>query len=70
MSSFDEYFMQNNYDAFNIDKAVNGNLLYFTMMYVYYREDLKQNLPQMNLDKFQNLMYKLMNSYRQNFYHT
>jgi len=70
MKSFSEYFLQNNYDAFKIDKVTNGNLLYFTMMYVYYKEDWKTNIPELNTVKYQTLAYKVMIAYRKNFYHT
>ena len=33
LDNFNTLYTQNNYNAFKVDKAVNGNLLYFTMMY-------------------------------------
>jgi hypothetical protein len=37
--SFIEHFMTNQYDAPLIDKALNGNILFFTMVYVKQRLD-------------------------------
>jgi hypothetical protein len=31
---FGEYFLINDYNAYAIDKAVNGNALYFVLMYL------------------------------------
>ena len=70
MKSFNEYFLSNSYDSFKVDKASNGNLLFFTMMYAYYKEDWKSNIPRLNENKYKSLMYRLMKSYRKNYYHT
>jgi hypothetical protein len=70
IKTFNDYFLQNSYDSFKIDKANNGNLLYFTMMYVFYKEDWKTSIPKLNEAKYQSLMYRLMHSYRKNYYHT
>lgn len=48
IKTFNDYFLQNSYDSFKIDKANNGNLLYFTMMYVFYKEDWKSSIPKLN----------------------
>ena len=69
LQDFNRYFNQEAYDAFQIDKAVNGNLLTFTMMYIYHRLNWKQELPKMNEEKYLNMAYKMQNMYRPNFYH-
>jgi hypothetical protein len=33
LENFNTQFTLNGYDAFKVDRAVNGNLLYFTLMY-------------------------------------
>jgi len=52
IKTFNDYFLQNSYDSFKIDKANNGNILYFTMMYVFYKEDWKTNVPKLNEAKY------------------
>jgi len=67
--SFEDYFLINNYNAYAIDKAVSGNALYFTLMYVTYKLDWKNLIPKFNERSFRNLAYQLQLSYRNNPYH-
>lgn len=70
LDNFNTYFTLNAFDAFKIDKAVNGNLLYFTLMYNYHQYDWKNVVPGLDSNKFMNLAYCLQGSYRNNFYHS
>ena len=46
--NFDEYFQTNSYNAYAIDKAVNGNALYFVLMYMTQKLDWKNLIPKFN----------------------
>jgi len=51
--------MGNGYDAFAVDKSVNGNILHFNMMFCFYHLDWKNKIPNLNEDKFMNLSFRL-----------
>jgi len=69
LNNYSEYFFQNAYDAELVNKAVNGNLLYFNLMYCFYKFDWKNNVSKLNEQKFKNLSFKLQHAYRLNYYH-
>lgn len=70
LSNYNEYFFQNAYDAYAVDKAVSGNLLYFNLIYCYNKFDWKNKISSLNEAKFKNFSYKMQLSYRNNFYHS
>ena len=70
MSDFNNYFCQFSYDAFLIDKSTGGNLLYFTLMYVFNKLDWSSAISSLDTQKFKNLAYRLQMSYRNNYYHS
>ena len=70
LSGFTDYFKQEAYDAFKIDSAVNGNLLTFTLAYIYNKLNWKAELPLVNEERFLNLAFQIQKSYRNNFYHS
>ena len=39
------YFFTNNYNAFEINNAVEGNLLTFNLLFVYQKFDWKNKIP-------------------------
>ena len=45
LKNYNSYFFTNNYNAFNMNKAVDGNLLTFNMIYCYQKFDWKNKLP-------------------------
>ena len=67
--NFAESFLQNVYDACLVDKALNGNVLYFTLMYIKNKLDWKANIAGFNEEKYRNLSFLVMKSYRKNPYH-
>ena len=72
LKTYNEYFLQNHYDAYLINKSVNQNILYFQLMYCYYKFDWK-NINEgktMNEGRIKNLAFRLMQSYRNNPYHS
>jgi len=68
-ANFEEYFQTNAYNAYSIDKAVNGNALYFTLMFLTNKLDWKNTIPKFEDRSFRNLAYKLQLCYRKNPYH-
>ena len=59
LSKFNDYFFDKGYDAFVVDKEVNGNLLFFTLVYSYQKLAWEKNLPSIDLQKFKNLAFQL-----------
>ncbi len=53
--NFADYFSLNEYNTNMINRAVNGNCLYFTMMYLQYRLEWKTAIPTFNEESYRNL---------------
>ena len=70
LQEFNDYYLQNSYDCLLVNKGVEGNSLYFTLMYTLYRYDWLTTIPQLDEEVYQNLAYKLQCSYRDNHYHS
>lgn len=70
LENFNDKFSSLNYNAFQLNKALQGNLLAFTMQYTYHKFDWKNTLPRLNSKKFQTLSLALQNSYRDVSYHS
>lgn len=45
LKGYNDYFFTNNYNAFAINKAVDGNILTFNLIYLYQKFDWKNKLP-------------------------
>ncbi len=69
LKDFNNYFVDPNYNAFSIDAAVKSNGLLFTLLYIYHKSGWSQSLPEVPMDAFKNLAYKLQTVYRNNPYH-
>jgi len=65
-----QYFFTNNYNAFYINKALEGNVLTFNLLYCYQKFQWKNTIPQLDEQLFKNLAYRLQTSYRDNYYHS
>jgi hypothetical protein len=66
---FAQYFLSNDYNCALVEKATKGNSLFFTLMYLTYRDDWRNLIPKFSDQQFRNLAYSLQQSYRKNFYH-
>jgi len=53
-----------------VNNGVEGNSLYFTLMYALYKYDWLNTIPQLDEEIYKNLAYKLQFSYRDNHYHS
>ena len=69
LENFNQMVVDPGYDAAIFNFATEGNLLYFTMVYVYHKYDWSDTIPAIDGERFRNLVYGLQNSYKQNFYH-
>lgn len=49
---------------------MNGNLLYFTLMYCFKKFDWKNTIQGLDENKFMNLAFGIQGSYRDNHYHS
>ena len=70
MTNFNEYFESNAYNAYSVDKNVNRNSLFFTMMYVYHKLEWAKIIPGLNEQKYMSMSFRLQMSYRENPYHS
>lgn len=70
LKNMNTYFYTNNYDAFAMQKTLEGNLLTFNLLYCYQKYNWKETIPQLDEQLFKNLAYRLQSSYRDNFYHS
>jgi len=66
---FEDYFLTNEYDCYLVEKATKQNSLFFTLMYLHYKDDWKAIIPKFTETNFKNLAYSLQASYRKNHYH-
>lgn len=67
---FNDYFKQEAYDAFKMDRATGNNLLSFTLAYIYNKLNWKAEMPLVNEERFLNLAVHMQKAYRNNFYHS
>ena len=58
----------NNFNAFDINQATNGNALYFMLRYMYIKYDFGENCN-ISEEKWTNLSRKLQVTYRDTKYH-
>jgi len=70
LKGYNDYFFTNNYNAFGINKAVDGNILTFNLIYLYQKFDWKNKLPLIDEQVYKNMAYRLQKSYRDNIYHS
>jgi len=64
LQNFSQYFTGADYDAFKIDKALKGNSMIFTLLYIYNKLNWKNALPKVSEEKFRNMTYNLQKAYR------
>ena len=67
--NFNEYFQNNDFNVVFVDKAVGGNSLFFTLMYVKNKLNWKDIIPKLDETKYRNLSFLLQKAYRKNPYH-
>ena len=56
---FGQYFLTNEYNCALVEKATKGNSLFFTLMYLAYRDDWRSLIPKFSDQQFRNLAYSL-----------
>jgi len=59
LKNMNTYFYTNNYDAFAMQKTLEGNLLTFNLLYCYQKYNWKETIPQLDEQLFKNLAYRL-----------
>lgn len=62
MCNFNSYFLEHNFDAFAVDDETSGNLLYFTLMFSYFKYGWANH--KIDLERFRNLAFRMQTSYR------
>jgi len=48
LKNYNTYFFTNNYNAFDMNNAVEGNLLSFNLLYCYKKYNWKSNIPELD----------------------
>jgi len=69
MKDFNAFFGSREYNAHTLNSHVQGNSLYFTLMYLSFKLNWAESIPQLNQEKFKNLAYNIQCSYRDVRYH-